>query len=114
MSSGSSVPTGTPRHITDPNVWPTSGDIAIGLRDGAYVVADVRAGSAADDRAAALHRAGQAPRPPLRGRGRGARRPLDGTPREDFRGDVWLDAADRDPQGGDPAMAAAEAWLSAE
>ena len=37
---------------------------------------------------------------------------VDGTPREDFRGDQWLESADRDAGGGDPAMAAAEAWLA--
>ena len=36
---------------------------------------------------------------------------VDGTPREDFRGDLWLPSADRDASGADPGMAAAEAWL---
>ncbi|MCY0989151.1 S41 family peptidase [Nannocystis sp. ILAH1] len=32
----------------DPNVWPTSADLAVALRDDRFVVTDVRAGSAAD------------------------------------------------------------------
>lgn len=37
-----------PLEDADPNVWPTSADLAVTLQDGAFVVADVRAGSAAD------------------------------------------------------------------
>ncbi|MFY0536925.1 hypothetical protein [Nannocystis pusilla] len=33
----------------DPNVWPTSADLAVALRDDRFVVTDVRAGSAADE-----------------------------------------------------------------
>lgn len=37
---------------------------------------------------------------------------VDGTPRADFVGDVPLTSADRDPDGGDPALRAALAWLA--
>lgn len=37
-----------PLDDSDPNVWPTSGDLAVSLAGDAFVVADVRAGSAAD------------------------------------------------------------------
>lgn len=37
-----------PLDDTDPNVGPTAADLAIALHDGRYLVADVRAGSAAD------------------------------------------------------------------
>lgn len=39
----------TPLEDTDPNVWPTSGDLAIAAGPDGYEVADVRAGSAADE-----------------------------------------------------------------
>lgn len=38
----------TPLEDDDPNVWPTSGDLAVGLAGERFVVDDVRAGSAAD------------------------------------------------------------------
>jgi len=37
---------------------------------------------------------------------------VDGTPREDFVGDVALPSADRDADGADPAWEALEAWLA--
>lgn len=37
---------------------------------------------------------------------------VDGTPRAEFVGDVALASADRDAAGGDPAIAAAFAWIA--
>jgi len=37
---------------------------------------------------------------------------VDGTPRERYVADVPIDPADRGPDGGDPALSAARAWLS--